>query len=191
MGISTAPILTALGIGGLATALALQDTLSNLFAGFYISLTKHIKPGHFIRLENGFEGYVHDIGWRHTKVYSKEGKIILIPNTKIWSLIVTNYSLPDTLSTVEIKLSISNKNDIKRVEEIIYSVGKEIIIRTEGCLPESNIEITYSSFSDTTINLVLTLKTKDSKYNTFVKAAFLKELNNKFLQENFISYTLS
>ena len=68
LGISVTPILTALGVGGLAVALALQDTLSNLFAGFYIAVARQVRLGDYIRLNTGEEGYVTDIGWRSTTV---------------------------------------------------------------------------------------------------------------------------
>ena len=58
------PILTALGVGGLAVALALQDTLANLFAGFYLTVAKHIRIGNYIKLASGEEGYLVDIDWR-------------------------------------------------------------------------------------------------------------------------------
>jgi small-conductance mechanosensitive channel len=61
LGIPITPILTALGIGGLAVALALQDTLSNLFAGFYMTLARQIHLDDRIKLESGDEGYVADI----------------------------------------------------------------------------------------------------------------------------------
>ena len=55
LGISIAPILTALGVGGLAVALALKDTLANLFSGLHILLSKQIKPGDYIKLNTGEE----------------------------------------------------------------------------------------------------------------------------------------
>jgi small-conductance mechanosensitive channel len=61
VGISITPILTALGVGGLAVALALQDTLANLFAGIHILAEKSIRVGDFVRLETGQEGYIEDI----------------------------------------------------------------------------------------------------------------------------------
>ena len=64
LGISIAPLITALGVGGLAVALALQDTLANFFAGFHILIEKSIRVGDFIKLESGHEGYVDDITWR-------------------------------------------------------------------------------------------------------------------------------
>ena len=56
LGVSITPLLTALGVGGLAVALALQDTLSNLFAGLNILMTRKIRPGDYIRLETGRGG---------------------------------------------------------------------------------------------------------------------------------------
>lgn len=61
LGVSITPILTALGVGGLAVALALQDTLLNLFAGFYMSLAGQVRAGDYVKLDSGEEGYVTDI----------------------------------------------------------------------------------------------------------------------------------
>jgi small-conductance mechanosensitive channel len=69
LGISITPILTALGVGGLAVALALQDTLSNLFSGLHILASQQIKPGDYIKLSTGEEGHVLDITWRSTQQY--------------------------------------------------------------------------------------------------------------------------
>ncbi|MGD8353008.1 MAG: mechanosensitive ion channel, partial [Pseudomonadota bacterium] len=68
LGISIAPVLTALGVGGLAVALALQETLSNLFAGLQILAARQIKPGDYVHLETGEEGYVTDVTWRNTTI---------------------------------------------------------------------------------------------------------------------------
>ena len=58
LGVSIAPLLTALGIGGLAVSLALKDTLENIFAGINVLMEKSIRVGDFIRLESGQEGSV-------------------------------------------------------------------------------------------------------------------------------------
>jgi small-conductance mechanosensitive channel len=58
IGISVTPLVASLGIGTLAVALALQDTLANLFAGIYMIAEKPVEPGRFIKLESGEQGYV-------------------------------------------------------------------------------------------------------------------------------------
>ena len=82
LGFSIAPILTALGVGGLAVALALQDTLSNLFAGFYVAVAGQVRLGDYIRMEGSQEGYVTDIGWRSTTIRSLGSNMVIVPNSK-------------------------------------------------------------------------------------------------------------
>ncbi|NTW67106.1 MAG: mechanosensitive ion channel, partial [Nitrospirae bacterium] len=83
LGFSIAPIITALGVGGLAMALALQDTLSNLFAGVNIMAEQTIRVGDFIRLETGQEGYVEDISWRTTRIRMLPNNMVIVPNNKL------------------------------------------------------------------------------------------------------------
>ncbi len=66
LGIHITPILTALGVGGLAVALALQDSLANLFAGMHLLADKPIRVGDYVKIADTTEGYVVDIGWRST-----------------------------------------------------------------------------------------------------------------------------
>lgn len=90
LGISITPLITALGVGGLAVALALQDSLANLFAGVHILVERSIRVGDFIRLETGQEGYVDDITWRTTRVRMLPNNIVVIPNSKLAQSVVTN-----------------------------------------------------------------------------------------------------
>ena len=85
LNISITPMLTALGIGGLAVALALQDTLANFFAGLHILVERPIFVGDYIRLESGQEGVVTDIGWRTTRIRTLSANMVVVPNTKITS----------------------------------------------------------------------------------------------------------
>jgi small-conductance mechanosensitive channel len=79
LGVAITPLLTALGVGGLAVALALQDTLSNLFAGVHILASRKVQPGDFIQLDNGMEGYVEDTNWRSTIVRQFPNNILVVP----------------------------------------------------------------------------------------------------------------
>jgi len=95
MGVPVAPILTALGVGGLAFALALQDSLANLFAGLNILMSKNIRRGDYIKLASGEEGAVADITWRSTTLRTLSNNLIIIPNKKLAESILSNYDLPE------------------------------------------------------------------------------------------------
>jgi small-conductance mechanosensitive channel len=119
LGYSLTPIITALGIGGLAVALALQDTLSNLFSGFYITVSRQVRAGDYIQLDNGSEGFVHDTGWRNTTLLLPSNNYIIIPNAKLAQSVITNYSLPNCKASVSLSLRVDCNADIEKIEEMV------------------------------------------------------------------------
>ncbi len=112
-------ILTALGIGGLAVALALQDTLSNLFAGFYVAVARQVRLGDYVKLNTGEEGYVADIGWRSTTMRSLNSNMIIVPNAKLAQAIVTNYYLPEKRMSASFQVGVSYRSDPDQVEKVL------------------------------------------------------------------------
>ena len=95
LGISLTAVWTTLGVGSVAIALALQDTLTNFFPGVYLRLDHPIGLGDYIKLESGEEGFVVERGWRSTRIKALSNNTIVVPNAKLASAIVTNFSLPD------------------------------------------------------------------------------------------------
>ncbi len=130
--ISIAPLLTALGVGGLAVALALQDTLANFFAGVHILVEKPLGLGDYIKLGEGQEGVVTDIGWRTTRIRTGGNTMIVIPNTKITSGILTNYSLPNQRVSAEVAILAGQDADVDTVSRLAMDTAAE----TEGVLAE-------------------------------------------------------
>jgi len=136
LGISITPLLTALGVGGLAVALGLQDTLANFFAGFYVSLAGYIRLGDYIKLNSGEEGNVADIGWRSTTIRALSNNLIIIPNSKLAQAIVTNYFLPEKRYSFSIPVSVSYDCDPSRIEGILLEEAKAAVGQVPGLLGE-------------------------------------------------------
>src|SRR5580700_2876076 len=117
--VSFTPILTTLGVGGLAVALGLQDTLANLFAGFYVSISGLIHIGDYIKLNTGEEGYVNDINWRCTTMLGSSNNVVVIPNNKLGQAIFTNYSMPDQRMGMSLSVGVGYDSDVARVELLL------------------------------------------------------------------------
>jgi small-conductance mechanosensitive channel len=132
LGIAISPMITALGVGGLAVALALQDTLSNLFAGMHILLEKSIRIGDFIRLESGLEGRIDDITWRTTRIRMLSNNMVVIPNNKLSQSVVTNYSLPEKRMALQIPVSVSVDTDPEKVEAVLNDEVCQAVHEVEG-----------------------------------------------------------
>ena len=136
LGVSVTPILTALGVGGLAVALALQDTLTNLFAGFYIMVANQIRVGDYVKLDTDQEGYVVDISWRSTTLRALPNNLIVVPNAKLAQAIVTNYYLPEKRMSLLIPVSVSYDSDIDLVERVVLEEAVSGAQHVPGLLAE-------------------------------------------------------
>ncbi|MBM3783098.1 MAG: mechanosensitive ion channel [Acidobacteria bacterium] len=128
LGISITPLITALGVGGLAVALALQDTLANFFAGVHILIERPIAVGDYIRLSAEEEGTVRDIGWRTTRLLTSANNIVVIPNKTITSGNLLNYTMPDPAAAVFVPLMLGLEADVEKAEKIAI----ECALATEG-----------------------------------------------------------
>ena len=156
-GISITPILTALGVGGLAVALALQDTLSNLFAGFYVGLARQIRIGDYIRLNSGEEGFVVDIGWRATMVRMLANNMIIIPNGKLAQAIVTNYDLPDKKLGISLSVGVGYDSDPEEVERVLLDVARSSAADLPVLLAEPEPSARFNGFGDSALNFGLNI----------------------------------
>lgn len=183
LGISITPIITALGVGGLAIALALQETLSNLFSGFNIFITRKIRPGDYIKLESGEEGYVEDITWRNVIIRALQNNTIIIPNNKLASTIVTNFYLPEKDLAVLVQVGVSYDSDVKRVEEVTNDVAREVMMEVPGGIPEFNPFIWFHTFGDHSINFTVILRAKEFVDQFVIKHEFIKRLLQRYRKE--------
>ena len=183
VGLEITPILTALGVGGLAVALALQDTLANLFAGLYLSVAKHIRLGNYIRLASGEEGYVVDIDWRATRLRQLTNNTVLVPNAKLSQSIVTNYHLPDRELAVIIDASVDYSSDLDRVERITTEVAREVMQTVPGGVPGFEPSVRFHTFGDPGIGFSVVLRAKEFVDQFLIKHEFVKRLHKRFVAE--------
>lgn len=184
LGISITPILTALGVGGLAVALALQETLSNFFAGIQVILSRQVKTNDYIKLSTGEEGYVADITWRNTTIRALSNNLIVVPNTKISSTIITNYHLPEQEMSVLVEIGVSYDSNLKEVEKITVETAKEVLQYVTGAIKEFEPFIRYHTFADSSINFSVILRAHEFTDQYLLKHEFIKTLHERYKKHN-------
>ena len=181
LGIDITPILTALGVGGLAVALALQDTLSNLFAGFYVSLAGHIRVGDFIQLESGQRGYVTDIGWRSTTLRERQNNLIVIPNNKLSQSTVSNYHLPERRMALSLQIGVSYDADVERVERLLLDIVSSADI--PGLLKEPGPSVLLLGFGERSLDFTVVCQIEDYEQQFHVQHEIRKRIIERFRKE--------
>ena len=182
-GISITPVLTALGVGGLAVALALQPTLSNLFAGLQIISSGNFNRGDFIKLSSGEDGFIEDITWRSTTIRAASDHIIIIPNSKLADMTVMNYHLPQQEITFAVEVGISYDSDLTKVEKITKEVIREILNESEDGVKEFEPDISFTAFAESSIRLKAFLRVNNYSAQFQVRSAFLKKLHDRYNTE--------
>jgi small-conductance mechanosensitive channel len=185
-GVSISPLITALGVGGLATALALQDTLANLFSGINILVSKQIKMGDFVKLSTGEEGHVVDMNWRNTTIKTPTENMAVVPNKTIASAIITNYAQPFAECSISIPIGVSYESDLDHVEEVTAAVAKEILQQTEGGVKNFEPVVRYGSFAGSSINFNVILRVKTVTDQHLIRHEFIKRIYKRYQQEGII-----
>lgn len=184
LNINILPFITTLGIAGLAIGLALRDTLENFFAGIHLVLAKQIRPGDFIRLENGLEGVVEDITWRTTIIKQLQNNVIIIPNSKLAQSIIINYHQPKNNQTLIIPLTISFKHNLKEVEQLILAFMNRFIKEHPLANKDFPPAVRYGGFGDSEINLNLLIQVKEPTDRFKLIHDFIMELYDYLKKHN-------
>lgn len=183
LGISIAPVLTALGVGGLAVALALQDTLTNLFAGLYLLAARQISPGNYVRIDSGDEGYVTDINWRSTTVRTIYDNTVIVPNAKLASAIVTNFHLPHQPMLLRLSIGVEYDSDLEHVERVTAEVAQAAVAEATGRKLAEAPRVFFHAFGEFSLNLIVLLRVDEYFDQYPVRHVFMKRLLQRYRQE--------
>ncbi len=186
LGIDVTPLVAALGVGGLAVALGLQDTLSNLFAGIHVLLAKPVRVGDYVKLESGQEGYIEDVGWRSTRIRQIPNNMVVVPNSQMVQTIITNYYMPEHEMSVLVQVGVHYDSDLEFVERITCEVAKEVMDSLECGVKTFEPFIRYHTFGDSSINFSVILRTNEFIGQYVLKHEFIKKLDARYKKEGVV-----
>lgn len=178
-GVQIGPLIAGLGVAGLAVALALQDTLSNFFAGVHILGDKPVRVGDYIKLESGQEGFVREIGWRSIRIETLAKDYLIIPNSKLSQSVVTNYSTIKE-ENVLIDVGVSYDSDIGLVEKVLIESVKNVAQKEEYIEKSFEPLVLLTSFGDSAIMFKVVYQIKDYSRQGLVSSHIRKEILRQF-----------
>ncbi len=184
LGIDITPLIGALGIGGLAVALALQDTLGNLFAGVQIILSKQVRPQDYVRLDSGDEGWVTDVKSRNTTILTfPDGNLLAVPNTLLASSVVKNFSMPRKALWVSVEVGVSYDSDLEHVEQVTLEVAGQVLASVDGGGSVEDPVVRYHTFGDSSINFEIRMQVREFESQGPVRHELVKRLHERFNDE--------
>ncbi|MBU2444689.1 MAG: mechanosensitive ion channel [Bacteroidetes bacterium] len=150
-------IVLSLGIASLAIALAAQETLSNMIAGFVILVDRPFRIGDRIRLPSGEIGDVFEIGMRSTKFLDFDNNLIIVPNAEIVKTIIQNLTYPNTVSRIVVDVGVAYDTNLEKAKGILLELAKNHSLVTLEFEPQ----VFVVNFSASSIDLRLIARTLD------------------------------
>ena len=157
MGVQTTSILAVLGAAGLAIALALQGTLSNIAAGVMLIWLRPIATGEYIDTDE-VAGTVVQIGLFATRLKSADGVYLFAPNSIIWNTRITNYSREKT-RRLDLKVGIGYGDDISKARDVLMKIAKD-----ERVMADPEPAVYVSNLGDSAVEMMLRLWVKTPDY---------------------------
>lgn len=183
-GLNISPLLAGLGIGGLAVALAIQPTLSNLFAGTYTVTESRIGSGDYIEIDGGPSGWVEEVGWRTTKIRDFFNNLIIIPNSKLADSIVTNVQGPDPAVMSRVECGVSYESDLEQVAEVtIEETTKVLKENPEAADLEYTPIVRFREFGDSNINFIVIFRAQSFIGQFLLKDQVIRRIHKRFGEE--------
>jgi small-conductance mechanosensitive channel len=186
LNVNISPIIAGLGLGGLAVALAIQPTLSNLFAGTYVMTEGVVKEGDYIELENGVAGYVIDVGWRSVRLRTWSNNLVVIPNSRFADTIMTNYNEPHPQVNVYLTCGVSYDSDLHRIEQVCNEVMDEMLNTNPNAVKEYGRYFGFESFGDSNVNFWLFIQARDRLASFDLQTALMESLHRRFNEEGIV-----
>jgi small-conductance mechanosensitive channel len=177
------PYLTALGVGGLAVALALQDPLSNFFAGVFLSVSGQVRIGDYVRLDTGAEGYVADFNWRATSIRTLADSIVIVPNAKLAQAIVTNFHEPSRELAVPVEVGVHYLSDLAQVEAVTLSVARDVMAAVPGGVQGFEPFVRFHTFGANSVSCTVMLRAQEFTDQFLLKHEFIKRLHAAYERE--------
>ena len=177
--IEIAPMLGALGIGGLAIGLALNSSLSNIFGGIQLILDRSINVGDKIMLESGEVGVVQDIGLRSTKLRTYDNELLSLPNSQLSNARVKNFTKPDVTIRVTVNFGVAYGSDVARVKELVL----DAISSLDDISREPGPQVLFLNMSDFSLDMSARVWVDDYD-KQFAKKLEMTELVYNTLNKN-------
>ena len=186
LNVNISPLIAGLGLGGLAVALALQPTLSNLFAGTYVMTEGVIAQGDYIELDSGVAGYVIDVGWRSTRLRTWTNNLVVIPNSRFAETIITNYQGPIPAVNIYLTCGVSYDSNLAMVEQVCKEEMNRLLDTDPRAVKDYGAYFAYESFDDSNVTFYLFIQARDRISSFEVQSELIRIVHERFREEGIV-----
>ncbi len=182
-GVQITPLVAALGVGGLAIGLGLQETLSNLFAGLHIVSDEPVRVGDYIEIGTDIAGEVEDIGWRSTRLKTIQNNVIIVPNAELAKSTIVNIAAESPEISVVIPCGVAYGSDLEKTESVILD-EIEKYRKTNTYISKKSVPmVLFNQFGESNINFNVIVRAHKYTDRFVIKHELIKAIKKRLDSE--------
>lgn len=178
-GINIGSLLVSLGVGSLAVALAAQETLANMIAGFVILVDRPFRVGDRVEVAPGIIGDVLAIGLRSTRVLNYDHNVIVIPNAELVKSRVVNFAHPFNQMRVLLRFELAYGSDVSKVRDLLLGLVKE----QPDILADPAPSVAVTGLTDSAVQVTLVARCSDFSKQYAAETALREKAYAAFVRE--------
>ncbi|MCP4633705.1 MAG: mechanosensitive ion channel [candidate division Zixibacteria bacterium] len=178
-GVDVMGLVTILGVGSLAVALAAQDTLANMIGGFTIMIDRPFRANDMVRLPDGRRVVVHEIGIRSTKFLTFDNTLVIVPNAELVKSTVHNITYPRPMVRVVVDVGVGYNSDMKKVREVMLDEAKN----HSKVLTDPKPQFFFLNFGDSSLDVSLRCHVARAEDHRLSSSELREQILDRFRSE--------
>lgn len=178
-GVNIGSLLVSLGVGSLAVALAAQETVANMIAGFVILIDQPFRVGDRIKLPSGEEGDVSQIGLRSTRILNYDNNLLVVPNSELVKNRLVNFSFPENSIRILVEVKVAYGTDIEKARTILQKLAVDHVDISKDFPPS----VFFMEFAESGILLRLSARTQNFDKKFEIETTLREQIYNAFMRD--------
>lgn len=180
LGLDVTPILASLGVTSIAIGLALQGTLEDFLAGLLLAADQPIAVGDFIEYDGTHNGVVLSIGWRTTRILTREDMHVIVPNSVLAKATLLNRSRPREACKFTVRCGVHYSSDLDQVSRVAMQVATDLQESDPRAVHGFRPGVVFDGFGDSSVDFAVWLCSKTWEEHFGLQDNFVRSLHRRF-----------
>lgn len=181
-GVEIGPVIASMGIAGLALALALQDTLTNYFAGITLTADKPFQVGDTVEVDGSWRGIVESVGWRSTRLRQNDSTLLTFANAKLLNSVIANIDAPTERHQAIVSGKVAFEVNLEALERLLMVLTSEVAKEVGVTLSDGGVRIRYVGYAESNVEFKILADVRSADEGETLSHALFKAVHRKFFE---------
>jgi small-conductance mechanosensitive channel len=186
LGLDVTPLIASLGVTSIAIGLALQNTLEDFLSGLLLAADQPVVVGDFVELESGDAGVILSIGWRTTRILTRDDMHIIVPNSRLAKSKIINRSRPREACRFQAYCGVAYSSDLDHVAKVALDVAQRLQLEDPRAIQTFKPSLLFLRFGESSVDFCVWLCATNWDDHFGLSDQFIRRLHRRFIDEHIV-----